>query len=221
MTTIFDHRPEIATAVADGSLGLGLPDSALASLRRINDKVEALTTPLTQVTSCSEAEALATASESEYRRLGEEWVGTLRNLDVSPADYAVAERENGPLVQRIALPDKGENEDWQGVLDSEEGYVAWAERQLIEEQNDAERQRNEILAEKTRGPFLRYLLVKRALVSAMASEPGPTSQTISALAEYADMCMTEVEDVFLASADYGEDDGERVSLEDVRANLGL
>ena len=33
--------------------------------------------------------------------------------------------------------------------------------------------------------------------------------------------MTEVEDMFLAEADYGGDDGQTVSLADVRANLGL
>ena len=91
------------------------------------------------------------------------------------------------------------------VLDSEEGYVAWIERQLIEEQTDDERQKNDVLAKETRGPFLRYLLVKRALVSALASVPGPSPQTISVLTALADKCMTEVEDVFLAEADYGED----------------
>lgn len=221
MTTILDHRPETATAVVDGSLGLGLPESALASLRRINDEVEALNAPLVQVTSSSEAEALATASEAAYRRLGEEWVATLQEMGISPADYAVAEKENGPLVQRVALPNESENEEWQSVLDSEEGYVAWVERQLIEAQSDDERQRNEKLAEETKGPFLRYLLVKRALVSALASASGTSPQTVSALAGYADKCMTEVEDIFLAHADGDGEDGEVVPLAEVRADLGL
>ena len=221
MTTIFDHRPEIATAVVDGSLGLGLPDAALDSLRRINDEIEALIAPLTQVTSLAEAAKLSEASEDAYRRLGEEWVTTLQKLDVAPADYAVAEKKHGPVVQRFALPDDGENEKWQGVLDSEEGYVSWVERQLIEGLSDATRQKDEKMAKETRGPFLRYLLAKRALVATLAADPGSFPQTISALAEYADMCMTEVEDVFLAHADYGDDDGETVSYEEVRARLGL
>ena len=221
MTTIVDYRPEVAAAVADGSLDIGLPDAALASLRRINDEIEALAAPLSRVSSLSEAEALATSGETEYRRLGEQWVATLHDLDVSPTEYAEAEKGKVPSVQRVVLPDDRDDEHWQGVLDSEEGYVAWIERQLIEEQTDDERQKNDVLAKETRGPFLRYLLVKRALVSALASVPGPSPQTISVLTALADKCMTEVEDVFLAQADYGEDDGQRVSLEEFRANLAL
>ena len=221
MTTIWDYRPEVAAAVADGSLGIGLPDAALASLRRISDEIEALAVPLSRVSSLSEAEALATAGETEYRRLSEQWVATLQDLDVSPSEYAEAEKAKVPSVQRVVLPRDRDNEQWQGVLDSEEGYVAWIERQLIEEQTDDERQKNDVLAKETKGPFLRYLLVKRALVSALASVPGPSPQTISVLAALADNCMTEVEDVFLAEADYGEDDGQTVSLADVRADLGI
>ena len=163
MTTILDYRPEVAAAVADGSLDVGLPAAALASLRRINDKIEALTTPLSRVSSLSEAEALATEGETEYRRLGEQWVATLHDLGVSPSKYAEAERERVSSVQRLVLPDSEDNEQWQGVLDSEEGYVAWIKRQIAEEQTDDERQKNEILANETTGSFLALSLGEACL----------------------------------------------------------
>ena len=45
--------------------------------------------------------------------------------------------------------------------------------------------------------------------------------TLTVLTEFADKCMTEVEDIFLGQADPDDDDGEGVPLAEVRANLGL
>ena len=107
MTTIFDFRPEVAEALANGSLDVGLAEKVRALLRRDVDRIVELIVPLTWVESLTEAEAHTDTVVVEFSRLGDA-VGcrdVAHDLDVSPSEFAEA-RPKGkiPSVQRVVLP---------------------------------------------------------------------------------------------------------------------
>ena len=218
MTTILDYRPEVAAAIADGSLAGDIPHDARIVVARIRERVEALVAPLTRVESLADAQALAATGEVEYLHLMEEYDKAISGSSVLQFEVA-----DGPGVGAdLRLPNADDDERWQGALQSGEGYFDWLGRQLRNGQSDDERRQSNEIIKETLGPIGRFLLAKLALVTAFATAPPPSPATVSSLAQLADECMTEVEDVFLAHADYREDDAvEPVPYEEVRANLGL
>ena len=221
MTTIWDFQPEVTATLTEGSFWSGLSADARAALWRTDEQTQALVAPLTRVESLAEAEALVSSTEVGYRRLAEQWAKVLRDSDVSATQLADDYRERNSALRDWQLPSIDDNERWQGVLDSEGAYVAWLTRQQgLAPSSDARLRGNQV-AEETNEPLLRFLLVKRALVLAMASVPGPSPKTISALTTLVDQYMTQIEDIFLGRAGRDDDDGEVVPLAEVRADLGL
>ena len=222
MTTILDYRPEVAEALADGSLVVGLSQDTLDSLQRINEAIEALVAPLTRVESLSEAEALAANSESEYLRLAEEWSALLVDSDFSMPDAS----EVDSTLYDLHLPNVDDQEQWLGTLQSAHAYLEWAkelDRRLdsTEKISQQELLRLDAFFSVLHGPWGRYVMTRLAMRLVLANSPSSSPHAIPFLTRLADLCMTEVEDMFLAEADYGEDDGQTVLLADVRADLGL
>ena len=221
MTTISEFVHIATVPHPDEQLPEGISKSVQAELRRIEDREVEILFPLTNASTLAKAGELAAANESEYRQLVERWIATLQEATVDPTESAGVDRELTSDTQAVHLAVPEDNERWQGALQSEAGYVAWLRRQVSEGNSEVEHAQPNQLFEETVGPFLRFLMAKRALLLGMASPLGLSPETVSSLAELADNCMIEVEDLFMAEADYGEDDGQRVSLEEVKANLGL
>ncbi|MCY4623482.1 MAG: hypothetical protein OXC99_00515 [Chloroflexi bacterium] len=222
MTTILDYRPEIAAAVADGSLDVGLSADALTSLRQIHERMVALVAPLTRVKSLSEAEALATNNESEYLRLAEEWS---RLVGASGFSQPKTQEVNAALYD-IRLPNVDDQDQWLSTLQSVKAFLEWArklDRRLDSNEliSQDELLKFDRLFSSLHRPWGRYVMADMAISLVVAKPSDSSPNAIPLLARLADQCITEVEDLFLAEADYGDDDGEHVSLEDVRANLGL
>ena len=217
MTTILDYRPELAAAVADGSLDVGLSKGARAVLKRDMERIVEIVVPLMSVESLPDAEAHTSAAEAEFSSLLMRVAEALPKAGLSShaADLTQKELERGePLLHSV-------DERWEGILQSEAACADWFTRQTLKILDDDASQKVAHLTEQTRRPQSRFVMAKCALIAALTSKGGASPQTVSALTELADKCMTEVEDVFLAQADYGEDDGQRVSLEEFRANLAL
>ena len=221
MATILDYRPEVATAISEGKLEVSLSEDARATLGRINDRIVALVTPLTCVVSLSDAQMLVATKIDEYLRLAKQWTDILLDAGVS-----VAEFEEGNVGHFAHLPNDDDNERWQGALQSAAAYLDWAHRvnkrldsgeEIVEE----ELRKVDWVMTEVYSPLARFEMAKHAIKRVLAKSSGSSSSALSALAQLADNCMTEVEDVFLAQADYGEDDGQRVSFEEFRANLAL
>ncbi len=221
MTTIWDFQPEVTAALTEGSFWSGLSADARAALWRTDEQTQALVAPLTRVESLADAEAFVGTAEAKYRSLAEQWAKVLRDSGVSATQFADDYRERNSALRDWQLPSTDDNERWQGVLDSEGAYVAWLERQQSLAPSSDARLKGNQLAAKTTEPLVCFLMVKRALVLAMESDSGSSSITLTVLTEFADKCMTEVEDIFLGQKDLDDDDGEVVSLAEVRANLGL
>lgn len=217
MTTVLDYRPEVAAAVVDGSLDVGISEEALASLQRDLRRVAEILVPLTCVSSLPDAEKLAATNEAEFSLLVKEIAESLHSAGVSTQADEFTRKEvalGEPLLRRA-------DERWQGILQSEAAYTDWFTRQTaIAPVGDVPRKIAQ-LDEETRRPYSRFIMAKSALNVALTSADGASPAVVSALTELADNCMTEVEDVFLAQADYGDDDGETVSYEEVRARLDL
>ena len=221
MTTIWDFQPEVAATLVEGSFWSGLPADARVALWKADERTKTLVAPLTRVESLADAEAFVSSAEAEYRGLAEQWAKVLRESGVSATQLADDYRDRNSALRDWQLPSTNDNERWQGVLDSEGAYVAWLERQQSLAPSSDARLKGNQLAAKTTEPLLRFLMVKRALVLAMESDSGSSPMTLTVLTEFADKCMTEVEDIFLGQADPDDDDGEGVPLAEVRAKLGL
>ena len=217
MTTIFDFRPEVAEALANGSLDVGLAEKVRALLRRDVDRIVELIVPLTWVESLTEAEAHTDTVVVEFSRLLMRVAEKLPRTDVSPraADLTQMELERGEPLLHSA------DERWKGILQSEAACADWFARQALKVLDGDASRKIAQLNEQTRRPQSRFVMAKCALIAALTSADGASPETVSALTQLADDCMSEVEDVFLAQADYSEDDGETVSLAEVRAKLGL
>lgn len=220
MTTIWDFQPEVSAALVEGSFWSGLSADARAALWRIDEQTKAIVAPLTHIELLADAEAFVSSAEDEYRHLSEQWAKVLRDSGVSSSQLAEDYRVRSFALRDWQLPTVEDNERWQGVLDSEGVLVEWLERQQSLAPGSEARQMGNRLAGTTVAPLLRFLLVQRAIVLALASDSGSSHRTISVLTDLADKCMTEIEDVFLGAAEY-DDDGETVSLAEVRADLGL
>ena len=220
MTTIWDYRPEVAAAVADGSLGIGLSEDALASIRHNQEQALVLLTPLTQVESLAKAEALCAKVEGEYFQLIELWAQTLRESGIDPAKFGLMAYGRTIATERMLVENESDPQRWQGILDSEVAFMDWIARHLASDRTTPQFQRNDELAGEATLPYVRYSLAKHAIAVAFAITPTPSTQTVSVLIDLADLYMTQIEDIFLAAAEY-DDDGERISLAEVRADLGL
>lgn len=220
MTTISNFVHIATVPHLDEHLTGGISKRAQEVLRRIEEREVEILFPLTNASTLAEAEELATASETEYRRLVERWISTLQEAGVEPVESADVDIGVAYDIQGTHLNDSEDNERWQGALQSEAAYVAWLRRQVAEGNGEAKQEPQNWLFEETVGPFLRFQMAKRALLVGMASPIGLSPQTVSSLAEFADNCMTEVEDVFLGTAEYNTND-ETVSFEEIRAELGL
>ena len=220
MSTILDFVHSATASHSEECLPSGLSADMQATLRRIEQREVEILFPLTNAVRIEEVRHFAEAGEIEYRQLVEQWHTAFQDVGILPSAPAESEGEAPLDGQWIRLPDDTDNERWQGALESEAAFVAWIEAHGASTSDDEEKQQS-LPLQDIFGPFMRFQMAKRAILLAVASPLGVNPQTVSALAEFADDCMTEVEDAFLANADYGEDDGERVSLEDLRANLGL
>lgn len=217
MTTVLDYRPEVAAAVADGSLHVGLSEDDLASLQRDLKRIAEILVPLTWAASLADAEKLTAANEAEFSLLVGKIAESLRSAGASAQADELTRKEIGlgePLLCRA-------DERWQGILQSEAAYTDWFARQAAIAPADDTPHEIARLDEETRRPYSRFIMAKSALNVALTSADDASPAIVSALTELADNCMTEVEDVFLAHADYGDDDGGTVSYEEVRARLGL
>ena len=221
MTTILDFRPEVAAAVADGSLDVGLSDAAVAALRGIYERNLLLIEPITHVNTLEQAESLVVKAIAQYVGLIEEWGQTLREHGVDPVQFGLTHYDKSQLDKGLSALSKSDRELWEPVLQSEAEFLAWNSRHLAQPRDSDEFQRNDELVGEALGSFLAYLMAKNGLIIVLNEPDKSSPQTVAVLTQLADNCMTEVEDVFLAHADYGEDDGQRVSLDEVRANLGL
>ncbi len=220
MTTILDYRPEVAAAVADGSLDLGLSEDTRAELRRIDQRFMLLVAPLTHVDSLTEAEALGTKVEGEYFQLVELWAQTLRKSGIDPAKFGLMAYGRSIAAHRMLVENESDPQRWQGILDSEAAFMDWIARHLASNPTTPQFQRNDQLVGEATLPYVRYSLAKHTISAAFAKTSTPSPQTVSVLIDLADLYMTQIEDIFLATAEY-VDDGERISLAEVRADLGL
>ena len=222
MTTISDYRPEVAAAIADGSLDVGLSDDTRAELQRIHERMVALVTPMTRVVSASEAQTLAASGEAEYLRLAEVWSEVLMH-----SGFTLPQTDDvDAALYEVHLPDAHYEEQWQGTLQSARAYLEWAMRLDRRLDSNEDTTKDELLRldglfSALHGPWGRYVMADLAIRLVLAEAPGSSPTAIPALTELADNCMTEVEDVFLAEEDYSKDDGQTVSLANIRANLGL
>ena len=217
MTTILDFRPEMAEALANGSLASGLSEKVRALLKRDTQRIVEIIVPLTFAESLTQAEAYATATEAEFTHTLLRVTESLRKVGASPhaTELTDKELEHGePLLGNA-------DARWIGILQSESACSIWFARQALKILDEEESQKIARLTEATRRPQSRFVMAKCALIAALTSADGASPETVSALTQLADDCMSEVEDVFLAQADYSEDDGETVSLAEVRAKLGL
>ena len=156
-------------------------------------------------------------AESEFSQLLFHVAESLRSAGASPQATEITGRE---LEQGEPLLSDADTR-WNGILQSEAACSAWFTRQTLKILDKEESQKIDRLTQLTQRPLSCFVMAKCALIAALTSQDGASPQTISALTELADNCMIEVEDLFMAEADYGEDDGQRISLEEFRANLGL
>ena len=221
MTTILEFVHSAATPHTSESLPAGLADHVQAALHSIEEREVEILFPLTIASTLVEAEKLALAGETEYRRLVEEWIAVRQEAGILPAVSTGTDIGSASDAQWTQLPDTMDNDRWQGALQSEAAYVAWMKRQVAVSVRDAEQEQEGLPFGEAVGPFLRFQMTKWALLLALASPLSLPPQNISALSQLADKCMTEVEDIFLGQAETDDDDGEVVPLAEVRANLGL
>ena len=105
-------------------------------------------------------------------------------------------------------------EQLRGVLESADAYFAWLARTGQTPLDEDEECSVAAVIEKVQGHVARGELALNAIESIFAETPGAVPQAVPILAELADNCWTEVEDVFLSLAEDDEDDGETVPSAD-------
>ena len=218
MTTLA-YTPKLAAALADGSLSAGLSDAKLDTLKRIHEQITALIVPLTSVQSLPVAEELAASLAPEYAKLVVHWSQTLPVADALKLNTD----EESPLIGRVGesgLLSNAAKEQLHGALESSKAYFDWFSRvslhSVAKEQEDA----IAAIVVEVRDRVAQAEMAFIAVGLILEGTPGSTPQAIPILAELADRCWTEVEDVFLGLTEY-DNGGEIVSLDDVKAELGL
>ena len=218
MTTL-TYRPELTIALADDSSLGGLSADARDELKRISQQIVTLIVPLTRVSSSTEAENLVTRAVPSYTGLARQ----LQQLLSRPDAAALKRRPFRPLADSIresTMVPVQVKEDLQGVLESVDAYMNWFRRRYGGETDEAKQDDFTPLVQQVVGPLTRVEVALMAICLALDEDTDSTADAIPTLAEFADRCWTEVEDLFLSLATY-DDEGGTVPLSEVRANLGL
>ena len=217
--TMLAYTPKLAAALADGSLSAGLSDAKLGTLKRIHEQITVLIAPLTSVQSLPVAMELAASLAPEYARLVVHWSQTLPVADA----LKVNTDGESPLIGRVresGLLSNATKEQLHGAFESSRAFFDWFSRvsghSVAKEQEDA----IAAIVEEVRDHVAQAEMAFIAIGLILEGNPDSTPEAIPTLAELADRCWTEVEDVFLGLAEY-DDDGETVPLAEVKAELGL
>ena len=216
--TMLGYRPELAIALADESPSADLADNTRDELSRIAQQMRALVTPLTRVRSLTAATEQAASIAPEYINLAMQW-GQARLQDHGSAPEVATRSPMFDDIHRSEMIPEDIKENLYGALESSMAYFSWLTqnyKNLVGGEMPHAAAAIEKVGYVTAGAEAALLAIGLTLRGTPESAP----QAIPVLAELADRCWTEVEDVFLSLAEY-DDDGETVPLSEVKAELGL
>ncbi len=175
--------------------------------------------PLTQVRSLAAAERLILNAGPDYRALATQCADLQSNIDApGPAARFVDPFAN--IIRESTLISEDAKEQLYGVLESSAAYMDWFHRSITNGTGEDEQRAFTAIIQQVADHVERAGMALTAIGVVLAGHAGSTPEAIPTLAELADRCWTEVEDVFLGLAEY-DDDGETVPLAEVKAELGL
>ncbi len=217
--TILAYPPELVIAFGD-SLPSNLSEDARDERKRIVEQIATLLRPLIQVRSVAAAERLILDAAPDYRALATQCADLRPNIDApEPAASFVDPFAN--IIRESTLVSEDAKQQLYGALQSTAAYIDWFYRSITKGTGEGEQRAFTATIQQVTNHVQRAGIALTAIGLVLAGDSGSTPEAIPTLAELADRCWTEVEDVFLGLGEYGDDGGETIPLSEVRAELGL
>ena len=212
------YPPELVIAFGD-SLPSDLSEDVRDKRKRIVEQIEMVLRPLTQVRSLAAAERLILNAGPDYRALATQCADLQSNIDApGPAARFVDPFAN--IIRESTLISEDAKEQLYGALESSAAYIDWFHRSVANAIGEDEQRAFAAIIQQVVDHLERAGMALTAIGLILKEPPDSTPKAIPILAELADRCWTEVEEVFLGLAAY-DDDGETVPLAEVKAELGL